>query len=142
MNVSLGRSRGESRAEGGPSTRLPSGYGDAASPMAAMFMNCYKRLRSEWPGFRTLSSRGPRYRLFESKFHRDSDFETPVAIFVLQIERYAVATGTAAVRRIERGVAIDNTFVDGALGHLIVAVIEIETGLCRRGRCAVSLRND
>jgi len=26
---------------------------------------------------------GARFQPFESKFHRDSDFETPVAIFVL-----------------------------------------------------------
>jgi hypothetical protein len=47
-----------------------------------------------------LSSLGPRYPLFESKFHRDSDFETPVAVFVLEVERYAVTSGTV-VRAIE-----------------------------------------
>jgi hypothetical protein len=47
-----------------------------------------------------LSSLGLRYPLFESKFDRDSDFETPVAVFVLEVERYAVTSGTV-VRAIE-----------------------------------------
>jgi hypothetical protein len=82
----------------------------------------------------------PRYPLFESKFHRDSDLETPVAVFVLEVERYAVTSGTV-VRAIELAEPIDKTFVDGALAHLIVAVIEVETGLCRRERCHLILRN-
>jgi len=90
--------------------------------------------------------RQPRYRLFESKFDRDRNFETPVAIFVLHVERYAVTTGTAVIRTIEQAKPIDNAFVDGVFVHLIVAVIEIETGVrCRerpRGQCAFFLRND
>jgi hypothetical protein len=39
----------------------------------------------------------PFYRLFESEFDRDSDFETPVAVFILQVELYAVTTGLTTV---------------------------------------------
>src|SRR5438876_9988467 len=42
------------------------------------------------------------FQPFESKFNRDGDFEIPVAIFILQVERYAVTTGTAVVRAIEQ----------------------------------------
>ncbi|PYJ35205.1 MAG: hypothetical protein DME88_02710 [Verrucomicrobia bacterium] len=74
----------------------------------------------------------PRFQPFESKFHRDSDFETPVAIFVLQVERYTVTSGIVG-GAIDQAEPINNTFVDGALDDLIVAVIEVETGLCHRG---------
>jgi len=43
----------------------------------------------------------PRYRLFESKFNRDSDFETPVAIFILEGELYVVTSGLATIGRLE-----------------------------------------
>src|SRR5438093_6913254 len=52
------------------------------------------------------------FQPFESKFHRDGDFEIPVAIFILQVERYAVTTGTAVVRAIEQAELINNTFVN------------------------------
>jgi hypothetical protein len=70
-----------------------------------------------------------RFRPFESKFHRDRDFETPVAIFILQVERHAVTTGTAVIRAIEQAEPINNTLVNRARDHLIVAVIAIETRL-------------
>ena len=78
------------------------------------------------------------------EFHRHSDFETPLAIFILQVERYIVTTGTV-VRAIEQAEAINNTFVDYALKYLI-RLISNRHRLCRRGRqrgrCAVFLRND
>ena len=40
--------------------------------------------------------------MFESKFDRNSDFETPVTVFILQVERYAVTSGVAAVGEIEQ----------------------------------------
>ena len=43
----------------------------------------------------------PPYRLFQSKFDCDSDFETPVAVFVLQFELYVVTSGLATVGRLE-----------------------------------------
>ena len=76
----------------------------------------------------------PRYQVFESKFDRNSDFETPVAVFILQVERYAVTTGTAVVRAFEQPESINNAFVDGVFDHLIVAVIENQTSLRRRER--------
>ena len=63
------------------------------------------------------------------EFHRDSDFETPVAIFVFDVERYAVTSGTL-VRAIEQAEAIDNTFVDCALKYLI-RLIGKRPCLCR-----------
>jgi len=84
--------------------------------------------------------------MFELKFDRNSDFETPVAVFILQVERYAVTTGLATVGGIEQPESINNAFVDDARSHPIVAVIEIETGFWRRerprGQCAVFLRDD
>jgi hypothetical protein len=74
----------------------------------------------------------PRVGPLESKFHRDSDFETPVAIFVLQIERDTVTSGIV-VDAIEQAEPIKYTLVDGTPGYPIVAVIEIETSLCRCG---------
>lgn len=44
----------------------------------------------------------PRFQPFGSKFHRDSDFKTPVAVFVLQLELYVVTSGRATVGGIER----------------------------------------
>jgi len=76
----------------------------------------------------------PRYRVLESKFDRNSDFETPVAVFILEVERYAVTSGLATVGGIEQSESINDAFVDGVFDHLIVAVIEIETSLCRRER--------
>jgi hypothetical protein len=88
----------------------------------------------------------PPNRLFESKFDRDSDFESPVAVFILWVELYAVTIGLATVGGIEQPESINSAFADGARSHLIVAVSEIETSLCRRerprGQCAVFLRND
>ena len=72
--------------------------------------------------------------MFESKFDRNSDFETPVAVLILQVELYAVTRGLATVGGIEQPESINNAFVDGVFGHLIVGVIEIETGLRRRER--------
>jgi hypothetical protein len=72
----------------------------------------------------------PRYRLFESKFDRDSDFEIPVAVFILQVERYVVTNRLATVGAIEQPESINRAFVEGVFGHLIVAVIEVETNLC------------
>ena len=72
-----------------------------------------------------------RFQPFESKFDRNSDFETPVAVFILQVELYAVTSGLATVGGIEQPESINNAFVDGVFGHLIVAVIEIETSLYR-----------
>src|SRR5215831_19828867 len=43
--------------------------------------------------------------LIPLKLHRESDLETPVAIFVLQVERYLVTTRTV-VRAIEQAEAI------------------------------------
>lgn len=63
------------------------------------------------------------------EFHRDSDFETPLAIFVLQVERYIVTTGTV-VRTIEQAEPINNTFVDYALKYLI-RLISNRHRLCR-----------
>ena len=84
--------------------------------------------------------------MFESKFHGDSDFETPVTVFILQVERYAVTSGLATVGGIEQLKSINSAFVDGVFGYLIVAVIEIETSLYRRegprGQCGVFLCND
>jgi hypothetical protein len=86
------------------------------------------------------------YRLFESEFDRDSDFETPVAVFILQVEFYAVTTGLTTVGGIEQPESINNAFVDAVFRHLIVAVIEIKTTLCGRGRprgeCTVFLREN
>src|SRR4029077_1297960 len=84
--------------------------------------------------------------MFELKFVVNSDFETPVAVFILQVERYAITTGLATVGGIEQPEAINNAFVDDAGSGASVAVIEIETGFWRRerprGQCAVFLRND
>ncbi len=84
--------------------------------------------------------------LFKSKFDRDSDFKTPVAVFILQIELYAVTRGLATVSELEQTESINSAFLDGVFGQLIAAVIEMETGLCRRGhprlRCAVFLGTD
>ena len=44
----------------------------------------------------------PRFHLFESKFDRNSDFETPVAVLIFQVELYAVTTGLATVGGIEQ----------------------------------------
>ena len=74
------------------------------------------------------------------KFRRDSDFEIPVAIFVLQVQRYAVTSGTV-IRAIEQAEAIDNTFVDCALKYL-TRLISNRRSLCRRGRYAFFLCND
>src|SRR5262249_12865199 len=88
----------------------------------------------------------PRFQLCESKFHRDSDFETPVAVFSLQGELYAVTSGLAAVGAVEQPVAIYNVLVDGVSAILIVAVPGIEITLCRSGypplRCAIFVPND
>jgi hypothetical protein len=88
----------------------------------------------------------PSYRLFESKFDRDSDFETPVAVFILKVELYAVTTGLTTVGGIEQPESINNALVDGVVDHLIVPVTEIENSLCGRGRprgeCSVFLRKD
>ena len=72
-----------------------------------------------------------RFQPFESKFDRNSDFETPVAVFILQVERYA--SGLATVGGIEQPESINNAFVDAVFRHLIVAVTEIEATLCSRG---------
>src|SRR5262245_32367595 len=83
-------------------------------------------------------------QLVESKLDRESNFETPVAVFVLHVELYAVTRGLASVGRIEQPEQIDTAFTDGARSHLIVGIIEIGTGLCRcggpRGQCVVFLR--
>jgi hypothetical protein len=73
--------------------------------------------------------RRSRFQPLESKFHRDSDFETPVAVFILQVERYAVAT-RIAVGWIERDEAIDHAFVDCALKYLI-RLITKRRSVCR-----------
>ena len=88
----------------------------------------------------------PRFQLFESKLDRDANFETPVAVFILQVELYVVTTGLTTVGGIEQPESINNALVDGVVGHLIVAVTEIETVLCGRGRprgeCTIFLRED
>jgi hypothetical protein len=62
------------------------------------------------------------------------------------VERYAVTSGLATVGGVEQPESINNVFVDGVFGHLIVGVIETETSVCRRersrGQCAVFLGND
>jgi hypothetical protein len=85
--------------------------------------------------------RRPRYHLFESKFDSDTNFETPVAIFVFQVERYVVTTRAAVIRAIEQAEAIDNTFVDCTLKY-VMRLISNRHSLCRRKRCAVFVRND
>ena len=84
--------------------------------------------------------------MLESKFDRNSDFETPVAVLILHVELYAVTSGLATVGGIEQPESINNAFVERARNHPIVAVIEIETGFCRRERprrqCAFFLGND
>ena len=75
----------------------------------------------------------PPYRLFESKFNRDSDFETPVAVFVLEFELYVVTTGLPFVGGIEQPESINNALVDAVFGHLTAAITEIEASLCGRG---------
>jgi hypothetical protein len=85
------------------------------------------------------------YALFESKVDRDSDFETPVAVFTLQVELYVVTRGLPTVRCIEQPESVNSPFVYGMFGHLIVAVTEMETNLRRRGRsrgeCTAFFRN-
>ena len=44
----------------------------------------------------------PRFQPFGSKFHRDSDFKTPVTVLILQFQRYVVASGLATVRGVEQ----------------------------------------
>ena len=46
---------------------------------------------------------------------------------------YAVTSGLATVGGIEQPESINNALVDGVVGHLIVAVTEIEATLCSRG---------
>jgi len=81
-------------------------------------------------------------RLFESKFDRDGNFETPVAVFVLEVELCVVPSGPATVGHLEQPESIDSALVDGVFGDLIGAVTEIETSLCGcgrpRGECALS----
>ena len=72
--------------------------------------------------------------MFESKFDRNSDFEAPVAVFILQVERYAVTSGLATVGGIEQPESINNAFVDGVFGHPIVAVIETSLRRVERPR--------
>ena len=88
----------------------------------------------------------PRYRLFESKFNRDSDFETPVAIFILEGELYVVTSGLATVGGIEQTESIKNALVDGVFGHPIAIVTKSETNLWRCGRppgeCSAFLREN
>ena len=89
---------------------------------------------------------GPCYRLVESKFDRDSDLETPVAVFVLEFELYVVTSGLPIVGGIEQPESINNALVDSVFGHLTAAITEIEASLCGRGRprgeCRAFLRED
>jgi hypothetical protein len=43
----------------------------------------------------------PLYRPVESKFDGDSDLETPVAVFVLELEFYVVTRGLVTAGEIE-----------------------------------------
>ncbi len=107
------------------------------TPQRSDWMQSRRKIFDSGRNCSTRSKRSPaslRYRLFESKFDRNSDFETPVAVFILQVELYAVTSGLATVGGIEQPESINNAFVDGVFGHLIVAVSEIETSLCRRER--------
>ena len=83
---------------------------------------------------RARSSSGPRFQLLESTFDRDSEFETPITVFILHVQRYDVTSGLTTVGGIEQREQINTAAADGACSHSIVAVIQIETNLCRRGR--------
>jgi hypothetical protein len=87
----------------------------------------------------------PLYQVFESKFDRHSNFETPVDVFILQVELYVVTRGLAIVGKIQQSEPIKNVLVDGMFGYLIAAVTESETSLSRggpRGECIAFLRKD
>jgi len=87
-----------------------------------------------------------RFQAFESKFHRDSDFEIPVAVFFFHVERHATTSRLIIPGGIEQPELINNAVVDGVLGQLKVAAIKVETSLCcrehPRGQSAVFLRNN
>ena len=84
------------------------------------------------------------FQLVESKLDRNSNFETPVAVFVLQFELYVV-TGGFTVGSIEQSESINNAFVDGVFSYLTIVITEIEISFCRRGcprGCTVFLGKD